>query len=201
MINLIRRDLIIQKWQLLFFIPFILVFALTDMPAILIIIVASIFIPFNTLYYDERAETNILLNSLPYTRKEIIASRFLGAIVYLCVSIMIVSLLLLLFQKSITLTDIMLSAGLFLCFVAISYPIYYMINHGNTTMFILIGFLGLNFIMAPIISYFINNQPAVINYILSMPRSYLYITGAVFVSFIYLLSWVVTTVIYERKEF
>src|SRR5699024_11880079 len=113
MINLIRRDLIIQKWQLLFFIPSILVFALTYMPAILIIIVASIFIPFNTLYYDERAETNILLISLPYTRKEIIASRFLGVIVYLCVSIMIVSLLLLLFQKSITLTYIISSNVLF----------------------------------------------------------------------------------------
>src|SRR5690625_7695346 len=73
MFNLMRRDLIIQKWQLLVFIPFILVFILTNSHPILTFLVSSFYIPFNAYYYDEKAETNILLNSLPYTRKEIIA--------------------------------------------------------------------------------------------------------------------------------
>ena len=51
-----------------------------DVHPVLTFIVASVFIPFNTYAYDEKAETNILLNSLPYTRNEIIASRYLGAV-------------------------------------------------------------------------------------------------------------------------
>ena len=87
MFNLIRRDVILQKKQLLFFIPVILVFIIAGAPPILTFLVASIFIPFNTYAYDEKVETNILLNSLPYTRKEIIASRYLGAIVYMILAI------------------------------------------------------------------------------------------------------------------
>ena len=80
MFNLIRRDVILQKRQLLFFIPFILFFIFTNSHPVLTFLVASIFIPFNAYAYDEKAETNVLLNSLPYTRKEIIASRYLGAV-------------------------------------------------------------------------------------------------------------------------
>ncbi|SKC12866.1 ABC-2 family transporter protein [Lysinibacillus sp. AC-3] len=73
MLNLIRRDVILQKKHLLVFIPFILVFVIFDTSPVLVFLVASIFIPFNTYGYDEKAETDILLNSLPYTRKEIIS--------------------------------------------------------------------------------------------------------------------------------
>lgn len=78
MFHLIKRDVILQKKQLLIFIPFILFFIFMDVHPVLTFLVASVFIPFNTYAYDEKAETNILLNSLPYTRKEIIASRYLG---------------------------------------------------------------------------------------------------------------------------
>ena len=65
MFNLIRRDVIIQKRQLLIFIPFILIFIISDKHPALIFLVASIIIPYNTYTHDEKAETNILLNSLP----------------------------------------------------------------------------------------------------------------------------------------
>jgi len=99
LVNLIRRDLILQKNQLLIFIPFILVFVITDSPPILTILVASIFIPFNALGFDEKVESHILLNSLPYTRKEIIASRYIGALIYMIFSIGAVSFLLFIFDK------------------------------------------------------------------------------------------------------
>lgn len=89
MTNLIRRDLIIQKSQLYLFIPCILffIFAGTHLPAFFIFVFAGFFIPINAYSYDEKVETNILLNSLPYTRTQIIASRYIGAIFYMAVSI------------------------------------------------------------------------------------------------------------------
>ena len=65
MLNLIKRDVILQKRQLLLFIPFILVFILLGAPPVLIFLVASIFIPFNTNAIDEKHETKILLKYLP----------------------------------------------------------------------------------------------------------------------------------------
>lgn len=91
MFHLIKRDVILQKKQLLIFIPFILFFIFMDVHPVLTFLVASVFIPFNTYAYDEKAETNILLNSLPYTRKEIIASRYLGAIFYMSIAIVLTS--------------------------------------------------------------------------------------------------------------
>src|SRR5699024_2873618 len=141
MFNLMRRDLIIQKWQLLIFIPFILVFILTNKHPILTFLVSSIYIPFNAYYYDEKAETNILLNSLPYTRKEIVASRYFSAIVYMLLSIVLVSLFLFIFGKTFTLTHIAIGSGLFILFDAFVFLLFYLLKQGYIFSILLISFL------------------------------------------------------------
>lgn len=201
MVNLIKRDLIVQKWQLLFFIPFILVFVIADMPPVLTFLVSSIFIPFNTLAYDERADTDILLNSLPYTRKEIIASRYLGAIVYSALSIGLVSFLLFLFQRSFTVKDILIGVGMFLLFVAISFPIYFFVKHGNVTLFLLIGFLVIAWLSGPIVSFIMKHFPEFVNYVISLSEFHMFLLGFVIVVIFYILSWIITAFIYERKVF
>lgn len=201
MVNLIKRDLIVQKWQLLFFIPFILVFVIADMPPVLTFLVSSIFIPFNTLTYDERADTDILLNSLPYTRKEIIASRYLGAIVYSALSIGLVSFLLFLFQRSFTVKDILIGVGMFLLFVAISFPIYFFVKHGNVTLFLLIGFLVIAWLSGPIVSFIMKHFPEFVNYVISLSEFHMFLLGFVIVVIFYILSWIITAFIYERKVF
>lgn len=201
MVNLIKRDLIVQKWQLLFFIPFILVFVIADIPPVLTFLVSSIFIPFNTLTYDERADTDILLNSLPYTRKEIIASRYLGAIVYSALSIGLVSFLLFLFQRSFTVKDILIGVGMFLLFVAISFPIYFFVKHGNVTLFLLIGFLVIAWLSGPIVSFIMKHFPEFVNYVISLSEFHMFLLGFVIVVIFYILSWIITAFIYERKVF
>lgn len=54
MFNLIRRDAILQKRQLLVFIPFIVFFIVMNIDSVFIFLVASIFIPFNAYAYDEK---------------------------------------------------------------------------------------------------------------------------------------------------
>lgn len=58
-----------------------------------------------------KAETKILLNSLPYTRQEIIAARYIGAIVYMILTIGLTSVALFAFNKSFILTDIAIATA------------------------------------------------------------------------------------------
>lgn len=201
MFNLIRRDVILQKRQLLIFLPFILFFILMGSHPALIFLVASIFIPFNTYAYDEKAETNILLNSLPYTRKEIIASRYLGAIVYMVLAIVVTSLALFVFNKSFTITDIAIGTGLFLLFAAFTFPLFYIFKPGYITTVVLISFILLAGVVPPIVLFLAEHLTEITNFIVSLSIPALYTGAAVVIVILYAISWGATTIIYQRKAF
>lgn len=201
MFNLIRRDVILQKRQLLIFLPFIVFFILMDSHPALIFLVSSIFIPFNTYAYDEKAETNILLNSLPYTRKEIIASRYIGAIVYMVLSISLASLALFIFGKSFTLTDIAIGGGLFLLFAAFTFPLFYIFKPGYISAVVLISFLVLAGVGPQIVMWLAKHLTAITDFISSLSIQMIYTGATVAVLAAYLLSWGVTHGIYHRKVF
>ncbi|MGY0694552.1 ABC-2 transporter permease [Virgibacillus sp. FSP13] len=201
MFNLIRRDVILQKRQLLIFIPFILVFIIMGVPPVLTFLVASIFIPFNTYGYDEKVETNILLNSLPYTRTEIIAARYLGAIVYMILSIVVTSLALFLFHKPFTFNDISIGSGLFLIFAAFTFPLFQVFKPGYITTVVLISFVLLTWLAWPVL-WFINEHLTVItDFIVNTSTSALYTGATIITLVVYSLSWWITTTIYKRKAF
>lgn len=201
MFNLIRRDVILQKRQLLIFIPFILFFIIMGAQPALIFLVASIFIPFNTYAYDEKAETNILLNSLPYTRREIIAARYLGAILYMILSIGIASLALFAFNKPFSITDIAIGSGLFLLFAAFTFPLFHLFKSGYITTVVLMIFLILTYLSGHIVSFINENLTVITEFIFSLSTQILYMGAAAVILTFYAVSWGVTTVIYQRKAF
>ncbi len=201
MFNLIRRDVILQKRQMLVFIPFIAFFIITDAHPALTFLVASIFVPFNAFAYDEKVETNILLNSLPYTRKEIIASRYIGAIVYMILAIGVTSLSFFVSNTPFTLTDIAISSGLFLMFAAFTFPLFYIFKPGYVFVVVLISFFLLVGIGPPIVLFLADHLTSITEFIASLSTRVLYMGPAVIVLIIYVLSWLVTTTIYQRKAF
>ncbi|HLR60793.1 MAG TPA: ABC-2 transporter permease [Pseudogracilibacillus sp.] len=200
MLNLIRRDVIIQKRNLIGFIPFVLFFVIMNSHPALTFLVASIFIPFNTFDYDKKAETNILLNSLPYTRQEIIAARYIGAIVYMILAIGLTSVALFAFNKSFTLTDIAIGSGLYLLFVALAFPLFYIFK-GNITLIIMISFILLVGIVPPTVYYLAEHFPSLTNSILNLSNIVLYTSTAIVIVVLYVISWVTTTFVYQRKGF
>ena len=200
MVNLIRRDVIIQKKNLIVFIPFVLFFIIMNSHPALTFLVASIFIPFNTFDYDKKAETNILLNSLPYTRKEIIAARYIGAVVYMILAVGFTSLALFLFDKSFSLTDIAIGSVLFLLFVALAFPLFY-IFEGNITLIIMISFILLVGLVPPAVFYLSELFPTITEFILNLSNTTFYISTAIIIVMMYLISWMTTTIIYQRKAF
>lgn len=200
MFNLIRRDAIIQKRQLLVFIPFVAFFIVMNSQPALIFLVASIFIPFNAFAYDEKAETNILLNSLPYTRKEIITSRYLSAIVYMGISIGLTSISLFVLDKPFMITDVAIGSGLFLSFVALTFPLFHIFK-GNVTMVIMIIFIVSVIIGQLILPFSAEHLPVITDFIFSLSTPALYTGVGAVIVILYAASWSVTTIIYQRKAF
>lgn len=200
MFNLIRRDAIIQKRQLLVFIPFVAFFIVMNSQPALIFLVASIFIPFNAFAYDEKAETNILLNSLPYTRKEIITSRYLSAIVYMGISIGLTSISLFVLDKPFMITDVAIGSGLFLSFVALTFPLFHIFK-GNVTMVIMIIFIVSAIIGQLILPFSAEHLPVITDFIFSLSTPALYTGVGAVIVILYAASWSVTTIIYQRKAF
>ncbi|MEH6942988.1 ABC-2 transporter permease [Bacillus sp. JJ722] len=201
MFNLIRRDVILQKRQLLIFIPFILFFIFMGVHPALTFLIASIFIPFNTYAYDEKVETNMLLNSLPYTRTEIIASRYLGAIVYMVLAIGVTSLALFAFNKPFTMTDIAIGSALFLLFAAFTFPLFYILKPGHISTIVMISFLTLAFIGPKIVLFLAEHLTTITDFIVNLSVPVLYTGATLVVLAVYVISWGATTVIYQRKAF
>ncbi|BAB04372.1 ABC-2 transporter permease [Halalkalibacterium halodurans] len=199
MFNLIRRDIILQKKMLLTFIPFIGFFIFMDSHPALIFLVASIFIPFNAYAYDEKAETNILLNSLPYTRKEIIASRYLGAVMYMLLAIGVTSLALFIFNKPFALSDIAIGGGLFLLFTACTFPLFYLFKPGHITTVILVSFILLAGIGPSVVMFLAEHLTAITDFIVNLSVPALYTGAAIVIITLYAISWGATTFIYQRK--
>lgn len=201
MFHLIKRDVILQKKQLLIFIPFILFFIFMDVHPVLTFLVASVFIPFNTYAYDEKAETNILLNSLPYTRNEIIASRYLGAVFYMVIAIGLTSVALFSFGKLFSMTDIALGSGLFLLFAAFTFPLFYILKPGYISTAVIIVFIILSGIGPPIMAYLAEHFSVITDFVMNVSIPILYTGSAVLIMLIYLMSWGLSTAIYQRKVF
>jgi len=201
MLNLIRRDLILQKKQLYIFIPYILFFVYVGSPAFLTCLIASIFIPFNAFTYDEKAETNILLNSLPYTRGEIIAAKYIGAIVYMLLSIALTCVMMLVFGKSFVWTDLAIASGLFMLMAAFTFPLFQILKPGYIGLTIVIGFVSTVLLSRLVLESYSENVNAVLSFFDRYPFSTLFTVSTIIVLCLYALSWILSTTIYRRKAF
>ncbi|GIN90373.1 permease [Siminovitchia terrae] len=203
MFNLIKKDIIIQKSQVLLFIPFIVFFALfgEHMSPAFIFLIASTYIPINGYIYDERVESNILLNSLPYTRKEIVAAKYIGAIVYMILSIGVAGIILYLFNYDYMIRDIAIAAGLFFVFAALAFPLFYILKPGYIGMAVMIGFIVSVLILPPIVQFLAKHFTAITEFLTSLSTTILYFSGAGIAIGLYFISWMVSQFIYQHKAF
>src|SRR5699024_5301559 len=197
MINLIRRDLILQKKLLWLYIPFVLFFVLMASSPFLIFTLAALYIPFNAFAYDEKAESDKLLNSLPYTRLEIISARYLGALFYTLVSAVLVGILMFIFSKPFGVYDFLFGGSLFLLMAALTFPLFQIFKQGNITSIILMVFVVGTVVLG-------RGSEVLSNYVdinLLMNNEMIPFIFAAVVVIIYAISWLTTYRIYEKKDF
>ena len=82
MLNLIKKDFILQKNLMFVYLIVLALFLSSDFNFSFVIALVSTLILFNSQYYDEKEKAHILINSLPYTRKEIVSSKYIGGLLF-----------------------------------------------------------------------------------------------------------------------
>lgn len=102
MLNLIFKDMIVQKRNLLFMLLYLIIctFAFKSMSggAILYVVTLTYIFFFITgsYSYDEKNKSHLMISSLPITRTEIIISKYISIVVYNIISLCTVTLFILL---------------------------------------------------------------------------------------------------------
>lgn len=201
--NLIRKDMIIQKVQILFFIPFILVisvFANLFHPVV-IFLLAGAYIPINGIHFDAMVNSNILLNSLPYTRKEIVSAKYIGAVVYMVVFIAFAGVTLFIANYDFSIHDITVALSLSLILIAVVFPLFYLLNPALIGSLILISLAVMAAILPSVFNYVASNFTAITEFFTGLSKGTMYLGGVVIVIGLYMLSWLVSQHIYRQKVF
>ena len=98
MFNLIRKDISLQKSTLSIWLLFYLLLGVPSISGGVAISIAAIMSVYTT---DEKSSIHMLLNSLPYTRKEIVSTKYMGAFIVTCLVVVILFIINLIFYQEI----------------------------------------------------------------------------------------------------
>jgi ABC-2 type transport system permease protein len=201
MLNLLKKDLILQKKMLLVYI--ILFYAMSDMGMVATTTMISSFFVIQSHYYDEKDGANRLLNSLPFTRIEIVSSKYIGAISVAIATLILYFIFHLTTNSgtfSIDWTQVILSFCFIMFFTGFYLPFFYKFTHeyliaGFTIIFVLLimsfrkwtGFFGEKF-------------NGILSFITDLSVPLLYTSLLLIACIVFALSWILSIRIYQNKE-
>ena len=204
MFSLIRKDFLLQKHILLLYIAILLLFSLFGDASVYVGFIFSLSFIMSACSFDEKDNINILLNSLPYTRKEIVASKYIGALLFtmLFVIVMYVGDFILNGNKaSFLVKEMLLIIGLVMITTSFLLPFLYKFK----MQYLHMAMVALVVIYLITISFFIRNLHDVVREltqkILTLQEIQLYFFAILLVIVLYIGSWLLTIRIYERKVF
>ncbi|MGE7928777.1 ABC-2 transporter permease [Lysinibacillus xylanilyticus] len=204
MINLILKDVLIQKNVILFYIATIIIYLFADVSPILIVPLYSLVFINMTFSYDEKDNANILLNSLPYTRKEIVTSKYVGALIFTALFIMITYGGNYLINGTETLFSwkaILLIIGLVMVAISFMLPVFYKFKR----QYLVIASGALVGIYLVTIKFFVPNFNEKLRELtqkfITLQETQMYFIAIFTIVILYIGSWLLSIRIYERKAF
>jgi ABC-2 type transport system permease protein len=202
MLNLIRKDIVLQKGTLLILLPVLFLYLLIGRSDIWVGIVFCIAIIMQSFALDEKSSTNLFLNSLPYTRKEIVSSKYIAAIAFtLLVVLTIVAGNLILHGELTRWDQLLFTAIVVVVFISFAFPFSYRFK--SQYLMIACGVLFVLYLV--LVNRFmpdLNDKiREVIGTILTFDNAVLYAGGILSVVLLYFFSWMLSIRIYSRKVF
>ena len=212
MFNLIRKDIIVLKNTILIFIPAILVYLVADMSSVWVGFFFSLVVIIGAFGTDEKPAINNFLNSLPYTRKEIVSSKYIGALIF---TFIIVSALFIgnfiIHKEIIDWKELVLIVGLVLLFVSFYFPFSYKFKGQyflNGTLIIGAAALVISQFIVPKILPTLDDTmnlgekvESLIQKLFSLQDMQLYGLIAIVIIVLYVGSWLLSIRIYNKKVF
>ncbi len=202
MLQLIRKDIILQKYTLLVMLPILLLYLTLNYSVVWIGIIFCIAIIMQSFSVDEKSTSHMLLNALPYTREEIVNSKYIGAGVFTFLILFIIFLGNLIINKEIIQwKQLFLIMSIVALFVSFAFLFSYLFK----SQYLLFGGIALFVFYIVTVSKFIpdlnDRIRKVVGIVLSFEQSLVYVGGLVLVGLLYLFSWMISISIYKRKVF
>lgn len=203
MLSLIRKDIILQKNTLMIMLPLLLVFVFIGNFVIWFSFIFCFSIIMQSFSMDQNPSIHLLLNSLPYTRKEIVSSKYISALITIFFVLMTIFIGNLIFHREIMQWEqLLIIASMVIVSISFSFPFSYLFNSPYLLFAIGGALIVIYFI---IISLFIPNLNDIIREItqkvLLLENYHLYLSVMAAVVFLYIISWLLSISIYSRKVF
>ncbi|MFJ8518598.1 ABC-2 transporter permease [Lysinibacillus xylanilyticus] len=204
MVNLIFKDILIQKKMILFYIATIILYLLINVSLVKIGFLYSLVFITMSFSYDEKDNANILLNSLPYTRKQIVSSRYIGSLIYTSLIIIITYLGNFFLNGRETLfllKDILVIIGLVMVAMSFILPICYKFK--TQSLMIASGtLLGIYMLTIKYLFPSLNDTlRETIQKFLTLQETQMYFVAILTIIILYVGSWLLSIRIYTRKVF
>ncbi|MDW0118521.1 ABC-2 transporter permease [Sporosarcina thermotolerans] len=202
MLHLIRKDIVLQKYTLLILLPILFLDVFFDGSRIYVGILFSIAIIMQSFLTDEKSSVHYLLNSLPYTRKEIVSSKYAVACVFIFLVLLTIFIgNLVIHNELVPWGQLLFIAGFVAVFISLAFPFSYLFK----SQYLMIASIVLFVLYFITISTFIpdlnDRIRGIVQTLLSLDDALLY-GGAIFsVILLYCFSWMLSVRIYHRKVF
>ena len=204
MVNLIFKDILIQKKIILFYIATIILYLLINVSLVKIGFLYSLVFITMSFSYDEKDNANILLNSLPYTRKQIVSSRYIGSLIYTSLIIIITYLGNFFLNGKETLfllKDILIIIGLVMVAMSFILPICYRFKT-QSLMFASGTLFGIYMVTIKYLFPSLNDTLRELTQkFLTLQETQMYFVAILTIIILYVGSWLLSILIYTRKVF
>ncbi|GIP35135.1 ABC-2 transporter permease [Paenibacillus sp. J2TS4] len=203
MLQLIKKDIAIHKFQWLMYFAMLLFFMFLDKDAIFIIALMSAIITMNAFYADEQANGHKLWNALPFIRSEIVGARYSSLLVVTIICMSTVMMIEPIFKGGWELSlwkELIGSFVLMMLSGALCFPIFYWLSQRNVIFVLLILYILI--VIAGAYSfyylYLYLSDTLIIPQTLSDGK--LFGFGLLIALCLYMLSWRLSIKIYKARE-
>ncbi|MEN6391095.1 MAG: ABC-2 transporter permease [Syntrophomonas sp.] len=216
---LIKKELIVQKKMLLFGLGYaVFLFFVFANPVFqeFTYSMAAFGIAYITVIGVAQAEyknnSDIVINSLPVTRREVVAAKYLSIITFTVIALALVGVVGLLFHfllpvlhyRLINLSDVFTTAVSVILLAAVSLPIYFKTSAQWARVVNVVVFLVLFFAPAQLVGYMQNGQEPWVRNVAGLAGNQywlLTLTGLAILMIVVLISYFISLRIYLNKDF
>lgn len=222
MFNLIIKDILIQKKTIIYALLYTLFMSLSmssvfpngfGLYVMSPMVINYLFVTF-AVQYDDKNKSEVILNSLPLKRDDIVMSKYISTFVFgtlgICCSILVGfignAVGLPIFHGSISLLNLVLVIMSICIFSSIYYPVYFKFGVGKMKIFTVVIFMILFFVPMNAMSYVIKNPNNFFvqkfNYFIKNTSTLTQNSIALTIGLIvFMISLMISIHIYNNKEF
>ncbi|CAM3500424.1 ABC-2 transporter permease [Marinicrinis lubricantis] len=202
MLNLLRKDVFLQKKTLLILPAALLVYLFLDVSMIWVGLVFCLVIIMNAYIQDEKSSTHMLLNSLPYSRREIVSSKYIAALLFTFIVVATIFLGKFAIHREIMdWKQLLLIVSIVMISISLIFPFSYQFQSRYLYTASIVAFGIYLFVINFVIPNLNDRIRGLTKTLLDLPHFDFYLITCVSAIVLYSGSWILSIRIYKNKVF